>query len=73
MKQLESTCLFLASCCQSLVETHSETYSTTKQEHIDGMKPGSVVVDLAAETGGNVATTKRGFGSSFKIMFLKGV
>ena len=28
------------------------------QEHIDGMKPGSVVVDLAAETGGNVETTR---------------
>ena len=28
------------------------------KEHIDGMKPGSVVVDLAAETGGNVETTK---------------
>ena len=30
-----------------------------RQEHIDGMKAGSVVVDLAAETGGNVETTKR--------------
>lgn len=30
------------------------------KEHIDGMKPGSVVVDLAAETGGNVETTKPG-------------
>lgn len=30
------------------------------QEHIDGMKAGSVVVDLAAETGGNVETTRPG-------------
>ena len=29
------------------------------QEHIDGMKAGSVVVDLAAETGGNIETTRR--------------
>ena len=28
------------------------------QEHIDGMKAGSVVVDLAAETGGNIETTR---------------
>jgi NAD(P) transhydrogenase len=31
-----------------------------KKEHIDGMKPGSVVVDLAAEAGGNIETTKPG-------------
>jgi len=31
-----------------------------KKEHIDGMKAGSVVVDLAAETGGNVETTRPG-------------
>ncbi|RMH71226.1 MAG: Re/Si-specific NAD(P)(+) transhydrogenase subunit alpha [Gemmatimonadetes bacterium] len=30
------------------------------QEMIDGMKPGSVIVDMAAETGGNVAGTKLG-------------
>ncbi|KAL8607666.1 hypothetical protein ACOMHN_039340 [Nucella lapillus] len=30
------------------------------QEMIESMKPGSVVVDLAAEAGGNVATTKPG-------------
>ncbi|XP_067014086.2 NAD(P) transhydrogenase, mitochondrial isoform X2 [Anabrus simplex] len=30
------------------------------KEHIDAMKPGSVVVDLAAETGGNIETTKPG-------------
>lgn len=30
------------------------------KEHIDGMKAGSVVVDLAAETGGNIETTKPG-------------
>jgi len=28
------------------------------QEHVDSMKPGSVLVDLAAEAGGNVAYTK---------------
>lgn len=31
-----------------------------KKEHIDLMKPGSVVVDLAAEAGGNIETTKPG-------------
>uniref|UniRef100_A0A1B6FCA9 NAD(P) transhydrogenase, mitochondrial n=1 Tax=Cuerna arida TaxID=1464854 RepID=A0A1B6FCA9_9HEMI len=30
------------------------------KEHVDSMKPGSVIVDLAAETGGNVATTRPG-------------
>ncbi|CAH0557319.1 unnamed protein product [Brassicogethes aeneus] len=30
------------------------------KEHILGMKPGSVVVDLAAEAGGNIETTKPG-------------
>ncbi|CAG0906128.1 unnamed protein product [Cyprideis torosa] len=30
------------------------------KEHIESMKPGSVVVDLAAESGGNIATTKPG-------------
>lgn len=30
------------------------------KEHVLGMKPGSVVVDLAAEAGGNVETTKPG-------------
>ena len=30
------------------------------QEMIDSMKPGSVVVDLAAEAGGNIETTKPG-------------
>jgi len=31
-----------------------------KKEHIDSMKPGSVVVDLAAEAGGNIETIKPG-------------
>lgn len=30
------------------------------QEMIESMKPGSVVVDLAAEAGGNIATTRPG-------------
>ncbi|XP_050419824.1 NAD(P) transhydrogenase, mitochondrial-like [Adelges cooleyi] len=30
------------------------------KEHIEGMKPGSVVVDLAAEAGGNIETTHIG-------------
>ncbi|CAG9860426.1 unnamed protein product [Phyllotreta striolata] len=30
------------------------------KEHIESMKPGSVVVDLAAEMGGNIETTKPG-------------
>lgn len=30
------------------------------KEHIESMKPGSVVVDLASETGGNIETTKPG-------------
>lgn len=30
------------------------------QEHVDSMKPGSVLVDLAAEAGGNVAYTQAG-------------
>lgn len=30
------------------------------KEHIDSMKPGSVVVDLAAEAGGNIETIKPG-------------
>ncbi|KAK4304877.1 hypothetical protein Pmani_023185 [Petrolisthes manimaculis] len=31
-----------------------------KKEHIDAMRPGSVVVDLAAEAGGNIETTVPG-------------
>lgn len=31
-----------------------------KREHIDAMRPGSVVVDLAAEAGGNIETTVPG-------------
>ncbi|CAG0891215.1 unnamed protein product [Darwinula stevensoni] len=31
-----------------------------KKEHIEAMAPGSVVVDLAAEAGGNIETTKPG-------------
>eukprot|EP01095_Lingulamoeba_sp_RSL-Kostka_P006586 TRINITY_DN2072_c1_g1_i2.p1 TRINITY_DN2072_c1_g1~~TRINITY_DN2072_c1_g1_i2.p1 ORF type:complete len:1081 (-),score=550.07 TRINITY_DN2072_c1_g1_i2:176-3418(-) len=31
-----------------------------KKEHVDSMKPGSVVVDLAAEAGGNIEVTKPG-------------
>lgn len=34
------------------------------KEHIDIMKPGSVLVDLAAEAGGNVGYTKVGGSSS---------
>ena len=30
------------------------------KEHVEAMKPGSVIVDLAAEAGGNVETTKPG-------------
>lgn len=30
------------------------------KEHVLGMKPGSVLVDLAAEAGGNIETTKPG-------------
>lgn len=30
------------------------------QSHVESMKPGSVVVDLAAEAGGNIETTKPG-------------
>ncbi|KAL1140911.1 hypothetical protein AAG570_000839, partial [Ranatra chinensis] len=30
------------------------------KEHVDSMKPGSVIVDLAAEAGGNVETSKPG-------------
>ncbi|RZF32247.1 hypothetical protein LSTR_LSTR009476 [Laodelphax striatellus] len=30
------------------------------KEHIESMKPGSVVVDLAAESGGNIETTRPG-------------
>lgn len=30
------------------------------KEHVEAMRPGSVVVDLAAETGGNVETTRPG-------------
>lgn len=30
------------------------------QEHVDVMRPGSVTVDLAAEAGGNIATTRPG-------------
>lgn len=30
------------------------------QEMVESMKPGSVIVDLASEAGGNVATTKPG-------------
>lgn len=30
------------------------------KEHVEAMRPGSVIVDLAAETGGNVETTRAG-------------
>ncbi|CAG7787017.1 unnamed protein product [Allacma fusca] len=36
------------------------------REHIESMKPGSVVVDLAAESGGNIETTKAGQIYSYK-------
>ncbi|XP_050537669.1 NAD(P) transhydrogenase, mitochondrial-like [Daktulosphaira vitifoliae] len=36
------------------------------KEHIEGMKPGSVVVDLAAEAGGNIETTRVGEIYSYK-------
>lgn len=36
------------------------------QEHIESMKPGSVVVDLAAEAGGNIETTRVGEIYSYK-------
>ena len=40
---------------------HSTPYPAhCRQEHIESMKPGSVVVDLAAEAGGNIETTKPG-------------
>ena len=32
----------------------------TLQQMVDSMKPGSVVVDMAAEAGGNIETTKPG-------------
>ncbi|XP_053630194.1 NAD(P) transhydrogenase, mitochondrial-like isoform X1 [Cherax quadricarinatus] len=37
-----------------------------KREHIEAMKPGSVVVDLAAESGGNIETTVPGEVSVYK-------
>lgn len=37
-----------------------------KREHIEAMKPGSVVVDLAAEAGGNIETTEPGKVSVYK-------
>ncbi|KAG0729165.1 NAD(P) transhydrogenase, mitochondrial [Chionoecetes opilio] len=37
-----------------------------KREHIEAMKPGSVVVDLAAEAGGNIETTVPGEVSVYK-------
>ncbi|KAK7091447.1 NAD(P) transhydrogenase, mitochondrial-like [Littorina saxatilis] len=36
------------------------------QEMVESMKPGSVVVDMAAEAGGNIATTKPGELYSYK-------
>ena len=33
---------------------------TPPREMIESMKPGSVVVDLAAEAGGNIETTRPG-------------
>ncbi|CAB3369044.1 Hypothetical predicted protein [Cloeon dipterum] len=36
------------------------------REHIEKMRPGSVVVDLAAESGGNIETTKPGEVYSYK-------
>ena len=35
-------------------------YCVINREMIESMKPGSVVVDLAAEAGGNIETTKPG-------------
>ncbi|MPC34716.1 NAD(P) transhydrogenase, mitochondrial [Portunus trituberculatus] len=37
-----------------------------KREHVEAMKPGSVVVDLAAEAGGNIETTVPGEVSVYK-------
>lgn len=41
-------------------------YKQTLKEHIESMKPGSVIVDLAAEAGGNIETTKPGEIYSYK-------
>lgn len=41
-----------------------------KREFVESMKEGSVVVDLAAEAGGNIETTKPGELHVHKVRFL---
>lgn len=43
-----------------------------KREFVESMKEGSVVVDLAAEAGGNIETTKPGELHVHKVRFLLG-
>lgn len=42
-----------------------------KREFVESMREGSVVVDLAAEAGGNIETTKPGELYVHKVSFLK--
>lgn len=44
----------------SFTTTSISSYRLILEEHIKQMKPGSVVVDLAAESGGNIETTVPG-------------
>lgn len=41
-----------------------------KKEFVESMKDGSVVVDLAAEAGGNIETTRPGELYAHKVRFL---
>lgn len=45
---------------RSVSEMSNRNPFLPSQEHVDLMKPGSVVVDLAAEAGGNIETTVPG-------------
>nr|CAD7427488.1 unnamed protein product [Timema monikensis] len=59
-EHVEMMIVTLLWCCQEHVEMMIVTLLWCCQEHVELMKPGSVIVDLAAEMGGNVETTKPG-------------
>lgn len=43
-----------------VLNTHIYIYSFFPKAMVESMKPGSVIVDLASEAGGNVETTRPG-------------
>lgn len=55
-------------CCQS----GKRAPILIKRDFVESMKEGSVVVDLAAEAGGNIETTKPGHLHVHKVRFFPG-